>query len=89
MATVDTEAVLPEGAVVLDVRAPEETERQPLTLDSHQVVELPFYKIASNFAALAQDKQYYLYCDRGVMSRLQALLLKEQGYQNVAVYKKP
>jgi thiamine biosynthesis protein ThiI len=89
VATVDTEAVLPEGAVVLDVRAPEETERQPLTLDSHQVVELPFYKIASNFAALAQDKQYYLYCDRGVMSRLQALLLKEQGYQNVAVYKKP
>lgn len=89
VATIDTEAVLPEGAVVLDVRAPEETERQPLALDSHQVVELPFYKIASNFAALAQDKQYYLYCDRGVMSRLQALLLKEQGYQNVAVYKKP
>jgi hypothetical protein len=24
-----------------------------------------------------------------VMSKLQALLLKEQGYQNVAVYKKP
>ena len=88
VATVETEAVLPEGAVVLDVRAPDESERQPLELASHTVIELPFYKIASNFAALAQDKQYYLYCDRGVMSRLQALLLKEQGYQNVAVYKK-
>jgi len=88
VATIDTEAVLPEGAVVIDVRAPDEAERNPLQLDSHQVLELPFYKIASGFAGLAQDKQYYLYCDRGVMSRLQALLLKEQGYQNVAVYKK-
>ncbi|MCT6699110.1 tRNA uracil 4-sulfurtransferase ThiI [Rheinheimera sp. 4Y26] len=88
VATIDTEAVLPEGAVVLDVRAPDEAERNPLQLDSHQVIELPFYKIASGFAELAKDKQYYLYCDRGVMSRLQALLLKEQGYQNVAVYKK-
>ncbi len=88
VATIDTEAVLPEGAVVIDVRAPDEAERNPLQLDSHQVLELPFYKIASGFAELAKDKQYYLYCDRGVMSRLQALLLKEQGYQNVAVYKK-
>ncbi len=88
VATIDAEAVLPEGAVVIDVRAPDEAERNPLQLDSHQVLELPFYKIASGFAGLAQDKQYYLYCDRGVMSRLQALLLKEQGYQNVAVYKK-
>ncbi|HCU65398.1 MAG TPA: tRNA 4-thiouridine(8) synthase ThiI [Rheinheimera sp.] len=88
VATIDTEAVLPEGAVVIDVRAPDEAERNPLQLDSHQVLELPFYKIASDFAELAKDKQYYLYCDRGVMSRLQALLLKEQGYQNVAVYKK-
>ncbi|WP_333797263.1 tRNA uracil 4-sulfurtransferase ThiI [Rheinheimera sp.] len=88
VATIDTEAVLPEGAVVIDVRAPDEAERNPLQLASHQVIELPFYKIASGFAELAKDKQYYLYCDRGVMSRLQALLLKEQGYQNVAVYKK-
>jgi thiamine biosynthesis protein ThiI len=53
------------------------------------VVELPFFKLASQFAGLDQTKQYYLYCDRGVMSKLQALLLREQGYQNVGVYKKP
>jgi tRNA uracil 4-sulfurtransferase len=74
---------------VLDVRAPDETERYPLQLASHKVVELPFYKIANGFAGLDQTQTYYLYCDRGVMSKLQALLLKEQGYQNVAVYKKP
>lgn len=89
VATVSQEVVLPLGAIVLDVRAPDETERFPLQLTEHQVLELPFYKVANGFAALDQSQQYYLYCDRGVMSKLQALLLKEQGYQNVAVYKKP
>ncbi len=86
--TVAAESVLPVDAVVLDVRAPEETDLHPLQLDSHDVVELPFFRLASQFAALDQHKSYYLYCDRGVMSRLQALLLQEQGYQNVGVYKK-
>jgi len=89
VATVSQETVLPANAIVLDVRAPDETERFPLQLAGHQVMELPFYKIASGFAALDQSQQYYLYCDRGVMSKLQALLLKEQGFTNVAVYKKP
>lgn len=89
VATVSQETVLPAGAIVLDVRAPDETERFPLQLTDHAVVELPFYKIANGFAALDQAQQYYLYCDRGVMSKLQALLLNEQGYKNVAVYKKP
>ena len=88
LTTVATESVLPADAIVLDVRAPDETDLHPLQLDSHQVQELPFFRIASQFAGLDQTKQYYLYCDRGVMSRLQALLLKEQGYQNVGVYKK-
>ncbi len=88
LTTVATESVLPPDAIVLDVRAPDETDLHPLQLDSHRVQELPFFRIASQFAGLDQSKQYYLYCDRGVMSRLQALLLKEQGYQNVGVYKK-
>lgn len=87
--TVEIESVLPPDAIVLDVRAPEETDLHPLALDGHQVVELPFFKLASQFAGLDQSKAYYLYCDRGVMSKLQALLLCEQGYQNVGVYKKP
>jgi thiamine biosynthesis protein ThiI len=88
LTTVATESVLPADAIVLDVRAPDEADLHPLQLDSHVVQELPFFRIASQFAGLDQTRQYYLYCDRGVMSRLQALLLKEQGYQNVGVYKK-
>lgn len=81
--------VLPANAIVLDIRAPDEAERQPLRLTSHKVEALPFYKVASQFPTLDPNVHYYLYCDRGVMSRLQALLLKEQGFQNVAVYQAP
>lgn len=88
VATVQTESVLPADAVVLDIRSADETEHKPLRLDTHQVIELPFFKLANGFAQLDQQQQYYLFCDRGVMSRLQALLLAEQGYQNVGVYKK-
>ncbi len=81
------EEVLPVDAIVLDIRAPEETELSPLQLHNHQVVEMPFFRLSSQFASLDQTKQYYCYCDRGVMSRLQAVVLQEQGFKNVAVYR--
>ena len=85
--TVAVEDVLPADAVVLDIRSPDETETKPLQLHSHQVQQIPFFRLASQFPQLDQSKQYYCYCERGVMSRLQALLLQEMGYQNVAVYR--
>ncbi len=48
---------------------------------------LPFYKLSTQFGNLDQSKTYLLYCERGVMSRLQALYLLEQGFNNVKVYR--
>ncbi|MEN3157024.1 tRNA uracil 4-sulfurtransferase ThiI [Alkalimonas sp. NCh-2] len=87
--TIEAVQAMPLDAIVLDIRRPDEAEASPLQVAEHQVVELPFYKLASQFSSLAQDKAYYLYCDQGVMSRMQALLLKDEGYQNVGVYQKP
>lgn len=80
-------AQLPADAVVLDIRSPEETDLKPLTVEGHDVVELPFFRLASQFANLDQSKHYYCYCERGVMSRLQAVVLQEQGFKNVSVYR--
>lgn len=80
-------AQLPADAVVLDIRSPEETDVKPLTVAGHDVVELPFFRLASQFANLDQSKHYYCYCERGVMSRLQAVVLQEQGFKNVSVYR--
>ncbi|MGJ8682254.1 tRNA uracil 4-sulfurtransferase ThiI [Paraglaciecola sp.] len=79
--------VLPNNSVVLDIRSAEEQEAKPLTLPNVTVNHIPFFKLASKFPTLDQTKQYYLYCDRGVMSQLQALLLHEQGYNQVQVYR--
>ncbi|MDY6337970.1 MAG: tRNA uracil 4-sulfurtransferase ThiI [Succinivibrionaceae bacterium] len=73
------------GEVVLDVRAPDEAEENPLRLEGAEIKELPFYKIATEFGNLDQSKTYLLYCRNGVMSRLQALILKERGFKNVKV----
>ncbi len=87
LVSVSTVDSLPEGAVVLDVRGPEEEEHNPLELDGVEVKHLPFYRIATQFGDLDQSHDYYLYCERGVMSKLQALLLHEQGFANVKVYR--
>ena len=79
--------VLPADAVVLDIRSPDEQEDKPLMLPNVKVKHVPFFKLASEFPSFAQDKAYFLYCERGVMSQLQALLLHEQGYTQVQVYR--
>ncbi|MGE4260292.1 tRNA uracil 4-sulfurtransferase ThiI [Shewanella sp.] len=85
----ETETVSSVAAeqVVLDIRAPEEEERRPLQVAGAEVQHIPFFKLSSAFAELDSSKTYLLYCERGVMSKLQALYLLEQGYQNVKVYR--
>jgi adenylyl- and sulfurtransferase ThiI len=41
----------------------------------------------NQLSRLDRGQFYYLYCVKGVMSQLQALLLREQGYKNVHVYR--
>lgn len=74
-------------AVILDVRHPGEIERAPLKLAGSRVEAMPFYELDRRFGDLSADTRYLLYCDRGVMSRLHAELLYEQGHRNVAVYR--
>jgi thiamine biosynthesis protein ThiI len=83
----ETVDVISGGEVVVDIRAPEEEEQSPLAIEGVEIKTIPFFKLATQFAALDKDKTYLLYCDRGVMSKLQALYLQEQGYHNVKVYR--
>ena len=85
--SVETTSELGENDVILDIRSPEETEESPFTLEGVTVEVLPFYKLSSQFGSLDQSKQYLLYCQRGVMSKLQALYLKENGFNNVKVFR--
>ncbi len=83
----ETVAAISADEVIIDVRAPEEEEKDPLAIEGIEIKTIPFYKLATQFADLEKEKTYLLYCDRGVMSKLQALYLQEQGYSNVKVYR--
>ena len=86
--SVDAVSVLGENDVIIDIRSPEEIDETPLHIENQAMILLPFYKLSSQFAELDQSKHYVLYCERGVMSKLQALYLKESGFNNVSVFKK-
>jgi tRNA uracil 4-sulfurtransferase len=74
--------------IILDIRHPTEEEESPLVLTNNSVVKLPFYELNKKFKSLDMNKDYLLYCDRGVMSKMQALQLVEDGYKNIKVYQK-
>ena len=86
--SVDAVSVLGENDVIIDIRSPEEIDENPLHIENQAMILLPFYKLSGQFAELDQSKHYVLYCERGVMSKLQALYLKESGFNNVSVFKK-
>ena len=75
------------GAVVVDVRHPDEINGKQVKLEKTKVLEIPYFKLQKEFSSLEPKTTYLLYCDRGIMSRLHAELLIEQGFRNVAVYR--
>ena len=74
-------------AVILDIRHPDEEELNPLKVSGARVEKLPFYQLGKKFKQLDGDTRYLLYCAKGIMSRLHAEILFEQGHGNVAVYR--
>ncbi|KMT66623.1 tRNA uracil 4-sulfurtransferase ThiI [Catenovulum maritimum] len=72
--------------VIIDVRSDEEEESDPLEIAGQEILHIPFFKIANKYSELDQSKEYLLYCKKGVMSKLQALYLIEQGHKNVKVF---
>jgi thiamine biosynthesis protein ThiI len=84
---VDTLDNIPESSIVLDIRSAEEEDENPLVIEGVEIKHLPFYKLATQFGDLDKSKDYLLYCDQGVMSKLQALYLLGAGFTNVKVYR--
>jgi len=84
---VDLVENISNNAIVVDIRPPDETDDKPLELDDVEVIQIPFYKLSTQFGDLDMTKDYLLYCDHGVMSKLQALYLIDNGFTNVKVYR--
>tara|TARA_B100000959_G_scaffold36787_1_gene35402 strand:- start:3092 stop:4606 length:1515 start_codon:yes stop_codon:yes gene_type:complete len=76
-------------SVVIDIRHPAELDTSPLNPlrvnGAAELLTIPFYQLRSSFAELDPDKYFLLYCDKGMMSRLHAAHLQDEGFHNVAV----
>jgi len=84
--SVVTQAIPSPDQVIIDLRQDEECEKYPLILHGNQTLHIPAYKINSAFESLDADKEYLLYCDRGVMSKIHAAHLIAEGHGNVKIY---
>lgn len=77
---------VPSGAEVIDVRPVEEVERMACPVTDSPIT-IPFFSVRKKFPKLDQNKHYVLYCERGVMSQMQAQYLTADGYNNISVWK--
>lgn len=84
---IEKQSIPEPNQIVIDLRHSDEQEKSPLVLHSNEMLHIPFYKINSLFNSLDHNKEYLLYCDRGVMSQLHAVHLRAEGYTNVKVYR--
>ena len=75
------------GQIVIDIRHPNEADDQPLVLNGIEQLVVPFYAINGRFKDFDPNRQYLLYCDQGIMSKLHAHHLLHEGYANVRVYR--
>jgi thiamine biosynthesis protein ThiI len=73
--------------IVIDIRHPDEEETKPRIVDDIEIQKIPFYGLNKIFTTLDSNKQYFLYCQKGVMSQLHAANLKDAGHVNVGVYR--
>jgi len=75
-----------KGDIVIDIRHPSEQKVTPLSLkEGIKIINIPFYKLRSTMQELESDQYYLLYCEKGMMSRLQAAYLNDDGHRNIAV----
>lgn len=70
--------------IILDIRHPHELALKPLQFTANKIISIPFFKLQS-CSELGKNQSYLLYCDKGIMSQLQAEELASKGFQ-VKVY---
>jgi thiamine biosynthesis protein ThiI len=74
---------LSDEYVVIDIRAEDECIET-----SCESIKIPFHRLKSEFKKLPKDKEYLLYCEKGIMSQLHAQYLRDaEDAKNVRVYR--
>jgi thiamine biosynthesis protein ThiI len=75
-----------DNDVIIDIRDPDTQSKKQLLVENREIISIPFYDINNKFSKLDQTKNYLLYCDKWVMSKLHWLYLLEKWFNNVALF---
>ncbi|CAA6823048.1 MAG: tRNA S(4)U 4-thiouridine synthase (former ThiI) / Rhodanese-like domain required for thiamine synthesis [uncultured Sulfurovum sp.] len=71
------------NTVVIDIR-----DEESCIETACESINIPFYKLKTEFKKLPQNKEYLLYCEKGIMSQLHAQYLRDaEDAKNVKVYR--
>jgi len=74
---------LNDDFIVIDIRAEDDCIET-----SCKSIKIPFHRLKSEFKKLPQDKEYLLYCEKGIMSQLHAQYLRDaEDAKNIRVYR--
>lgn len=72
--------------VIIDVRHPAEVAEMPLNCHPDNEVKcIPFFHLSEKSVDLDPQASYLIYCEKGVMSRLHAAILRDRGFHNVGI----
>jgi len=74
------------GDIIIDIRHPAEVDAKPLVSEHNKIIVLPFFNLEQQLGQLNKNTCYLLYCEKGIMSRLQALLMREKGFNLVGIF---
>ena len=72
--------------VIIDVRHPAEVADMPLNCHPDNEVKcIPFFHLSEKSVDLDPQASYLIYCEKGIMSRLHAAILRDRGFHNVGI----
>ncbi len=76
-----------EDEILIDIREDSNVGSAGLQTLQKDVLQIPFFKINSEFPKLDQTKTYLFYCDKWILSELHWLYLKENWFENIKIYR--
>ncbi len=76
-----------KNEIIIDIREEDISQIDPLEIQNVEILNIPFFEINNKFKDLDQSKTYLLYCEKGVLSKLHGLYLKEKWFTNVKMFR--
>ncbi|MDD3793196.1 MAG: tRNA 4-thiouridine(8) synthase ThiI [Candidatus Gracilibacteria bacterium] len=84
---IETSHIIGSNEVVIDVREEQKSQENPLIIEGFDILKIPFFDLEFEFGKLDQTKTYLFYCNKGMISKNQAILLKSKGFNNIKIFK--